>query len=284
MNYMRRPPTPSLSYHQKPLYADPHTLVMGPGESSSYSSSNPHPTQSHPFYAQNQIPTSYDYANSYGLMNYAGGGPGMGGFFGASTSSSSSSKPAPPPPPPPPPSTSAWEFLNPFESIETTYPSYAPSSRDSREAREEEAIPDLEHQNYGYEVVDEVHGSHKSIDETSSTSTSSSGGGDGQSDPARVEDAVGEGEAALYRGRPSASSPQTESNPLEYEVHVVVKKVVEEEGKSECQAKAGFKDVFEFVQEIQVQFQKASHSGIELSKVFEVGKLPYQPNKTSSQG
>ncbi|KAK9017825.1 hypothetical protein V6N11_000826 [Hibiscus sabdariffa] len=42
----------------------------------------------------------------------------------------SSSKP--PPPPPSPPRASSWDFLNPFKSFESYYPSYTPSW-DSRE-------------------------------------------------------------------------------------------------------------------------------------------------------
>ncbi|MFQ6649129.1 hypothetical protein Gotur_023321, partial [Gossypium turneri] len=65
----------------------------------------------------------------------------------------SSSKP--PPPPPSPPRTSAWDFLNPFESYENYNHLYTPS-RDLREVREAEGIPDLEDENYQHEVVKEL--------------------------------------------------------------------------------------------------------------------------------
>ncbi|PPD75815.1 hypothetical protein GOBAR_DD27262 [Gossypium barbadense] len=60
----------------------------------------------------------------------------------------SSSKP--PPPPPSHPKTSAWDFLNPFESYENYNHPYTPS-RDLREVREAEGIPNLEDENYQHE-------------------------------------------------------------------------------------------------------------------------------------
>ncbi|MFQ6648550.1 hypothetical protein Gotur_021296, partial [Gossypium turneri] len=65
-----------------------------------------------------------------------------------------------PPPPPSPPRTSAWVFLNPFESYENYNHPYTPSS-DLREVREAEGIPDLEDENYQHEVVKEVDGDQK---------------------------------------------------------------------------------------------------------------------------
>uniref|UniRef100_A0A803MCF5 Uncharacterized protein n=1 Tax=Chenopodium quinoa TaxID=63459 RepID=A0A803MCF5_CHEQI len=151
------------------------------------------------------------------------GGGGYGGWNGGPPPPMGQTKQAPPPPPPPPPATSAWDFMNLFESIDNHYTSYTPS-RDSREVREEEA-------------------------------------------------------------RPSASSP--ESTPVEYEVHMVEKKVVGEEGKSEQQGKGGgrpgFKNVFEVVREIQVQFERAATSGGEIAKVLEVGKLRYQRKNAAYQ-
>ncbi|KAL0383865.1 UNVERIFIED_CONTAM: hypothetical protein Sradi_2780800 [Sesamum radiatum] len=74
-----------------------------------------------------------------------------------------------------------------------------------------------------------------------------------------------------------------ESDPVEYEVHMVDKKVVDAEGKSKDQGNAagfkprgGFKGDSEVVREIQVQFERASESGNELAKFLEVGKIPYK--------
>ncbi|KAM5549840.1 hypothetical protein ABKV19_000993 [Rosa sericea] len=78
---------------------------------------------------------------------------GSGGYYGHSTPAlppyGVSSPPAPQskPPPPPPPPPSAWDFMNPFDSIEKYYSPYTPS-RDSSEVREEEGIPDLEDEEY----------------------------------------------------------------------------------------------------------------------------------------
>ncbi|KAK8635503.1 hypothetical protein V6N13_004237 [Hibiscus sabdariffa] len=62
----------------------------------------------------------------------------------------SSSKP--PPPPPSPPRASSWDFLNPFKSFESYYPSYTPSW-DSREARPNVGIEN-EMVEYEVHVVD----------------------------------------------------------------------------------------------------------------------------------
>ena len=65
----------------------------------------------------------------------------------------SPSPPRPAPSSPPSPKVSAWDFLNPFDSYDSVYPSYyshsrygstAGSSPDSKEVREREGIPDLE--------------------------------------------------------------------------------------------------------------------------------------------
>ena len=84
----------------------------------------------------------------------------------ASTSSlDSSGPPRPAPPSPPSPKVSAWDFLNPFDSYDSVYPSYyshsrygsaAGSSPDSKEVREREGIPDLEDETE-QEVTKEVY-------------------------------------------------------------------------------------------------------------------------------
>ncbi|KAK6118661.1 hypothetical protein DH2020_047574 [Rehmannia glutinosa] len=192
---------------------------------------------------------------------------GGGGGFSSLPAVASTSKA--PPPPPSPPSSSAWDFLNPFESFEKFYPPYTPS-RDSREVREEEGIPDLEDEDD--EVVKEVHGDQKFVD--SGRSSYSKPG-------VSEEDArVGNDAELQYRARPSVGM---ESEPVEYEVHVVDKKVVDAAEKSKDQGNAagfkprgGFKGDSEVVREIQVQFERASESGSELAKFLEVGRLPYK--------
>ncbi|KAL8142544.1 hypothetical protein V2J09_015576 [Rumex salicifolius] len=290
MNFMKKQPTPSVSYHQKPLGTE--SIQMG--------MSNP---PNYPYYMPNQNPNSY-YGDPYdagggggGYMGYGGGlfsgGPPQAQYpstSGGGFASSSNRQPAPPaPPPPPPPNTSPWDMLNFFENIETSYPPYTPGrvSRDSREVREEEGIPDLEDEDFQHEVVKEVHGRQKFVDNGGAGSSSGGGGGDRKSYSKAVErEEIGVSEAeALYKARPSVS---TEQDPVEYEVHMVDKKVVggeahRPEEQSNVGRGGGFRSVSEVVREIQVQFERASASGGELAQILEVGKLPFNRKSSAYQ-
>ncbi|GAB4853077.1 hypothetical protein Ancab_017262 [Ancistrocladus abbreviatus] len=295
MNYMKKQATPSVSYEWRPM--SPENVQMA---ESSYH---------YPYYSNYQNANSsyanyYDGGgNSYAYMNQGGGGGGggMGGFFGSSpprgysfpprqvgAASPSSSKP--PPPPPPPPATSTWDFLNPFDSIEASYPPYTPS-RDSREVREEEGIPDLEDEDYQQEVVKEVHGDQKFVDGVGSSGGSSSGTR-GKNLSRELEEkeeemgGAGDG-VSQYQIRPSVA---VDHDPVEYEVHMVDKKVVGKEGRAEEAGNVGaFKgrpvprSAAEAVKEIQVQFERASASGSELAKILETGKLRYQRKNAAYQ-
>ncbi|XVE67285.1 hypothetical protein DITRI_Ditri08aG0148500 [Diplodiscus trichospermus] len=267
MNFMKKQPTPSIVYEQRPMY--PETVYMGESSSSSY----------YPYsYESNNNPSSSSnpypgYENYGGFNNYSSySAPGYeSSLQPSSTAAGSSSKSPPPPPPPPPPSASAWDFLNPFDSAENYYRPNT-TSRDSREVREEEGIPDLEDEDYQHEVVKEVHVDKKFVDS----------GGYSKSP---VEDDDGkvvssEAEASLYQTRPSVGM---ENDRVEYGFHVVDKKVVdgdkaEERGNG---SRGTPRDVFEVVREIQVQFVKASESGSEIAKLLEVGTLPYQRKHVS---
>lgn len=73
-----------------------------------------------------------------------------------------------------------------------------------------------------------------------------------------------------------------EENGAEYEVHMVEKKVVVNEGRVGKEkgnvgpTKAGgMRGVLEVVSEIKAQFDRASDAGGEVAKMLEVGKLPY---------
>ncbi|MCD7450583.1 hypothetical protein HAX54_007379 [Datura stramonium] len=261
INFMRNQTTPSVTYEQQPLSTE--TLRMSEASSSSY---YPYP------YANNHNPNSYDNYPDY--PNYGGG------FFSTSTTASaaaagpslapSSSKP--PPPPPSPPRSSPWEFLNPFETFES-YPVYTPS-RDSREVREEEGIPDLEDEDFEHEVVKEVHEDKRFVDE-----------GAGGSYSKAVEENENEKAAdsePIHQSRPSTS---TEDDPVEYEVHVVDKKVVDEESRGNVSGSKvrSFNSDSDIVKEIQVQFERASESGNELAKLLEVGKLPHNRKHATYQ-
>lgn len=182
--------------------------------------------------------------------------------------------------------------MNPFD---TYYPPYTPS-RDSRELREEEGIPELEEDDSQYEVVKEVHGRPKFAG-----GGGGGGGGNNQPPPAAVyreeppltspspppvvdksgASTSGGGDAAMYQSRPSVS---VEKKGVEYEVHVVEKKtVVEDAGNEERRSNAaaprggggGPRAVHEVAKEIETQFVKAAESGSEIAKLLEVGKHPY---------
>ncbi|KAA8546166.1 hypothetical protein F0562_020940 [Nyssa sinensis] len=265
INYMKKKATPSVLYEQRPMSTE--TVHMN--ESSSY--------------------YSYPYANQnpYGYSNYGGG---MNNFFSSPPPYSSSSPPPPlgdmasssassskpPPPPPSPPSASAWDFLNPFQSFENYYPPRTPS-RDSKEVREEEGIPDLEDELYLHEVVKEVQGDQKLVD-------GGRGGKNYAKEVADDEDGKVNNSEALYQTRPSIS---LEDEGVDYEVH---KKVVNNEEKHRDQgnvaafkARGAFGGDSQVVREIQVQFDRASESGSDLAKMLEVGKVPYRRKNTAYQ-
>ncbi|PRQ25118.1 hypothetical protein RchiOBHm_Chr6g0280091 [Rosa chinensis] len=279
MNYMRNKATPSVVYQQKPMSPE-NVYHMGESSNSSY---YPYPYQDG---GGGGGANPYPYS---GYSNYGGGS--SGGYYGNSTPAPPpygvSSPPAPqskpPPPPPSPPKASAWDFINPFESIERYYSAYTPS-RDSREVREEEGIPDLEdeeynnhgghHSQYQQEVVKEVHREHHK-----------EGKQHHRSSKAVEDEEVVEAQASLYQTRPSVEK----QNGVEYEVHVVDKKVVDEEEKREDHRssggafKPGSRDAFDVAREIQAQFQRASESGNEIARMLEVGRHPYNRKHVTSK-
>ncbi|XP_058090719.1 protein ALTERED PHOSPHATE STARVATION RESPONSE 1-like [Magnolia sinica] len=176
----------------------------------------------------------------------------------------------PPPPPPSPPRASAWEFLNPFGMFESSYPTPYTPSRDSKDVREEEGIPDLEDEEYQHEVVKEVHGEQK-------LAADAADGGR----YLNVENR-GLGGDAVYQERRSGFG---QSEEVEYEVHMVEKNVVANEERppedrrrnvGAVKTLGGSLSVLEVVGEIKAQFDRASESGSEVSKMLEVGKLPYR--------
>lgn len=266
MNYMKSRATPSVSYEQRPM--SPETGRIG--ESSYYYNPN-----------YNRNPSSS--SSYYGHPNYGGG---MNGYYDgslppaatmASSSSFSSSKP---PPPPSPPSSSPWDFLNLFDTaqrVESSYSTTHTPSRNSKEVREEEGIPDLEDEDYEQEVVKEVHGTQESVDTGAGNYSKPRDSGVGREN---------NGEA-LYQARPSASVEEEES---ECELHEVDKKVEVDQVKAEEQGNEGaFKEpsgprgISEVIREIQVQFERASESGSQISQMLEVGKFPYRKN-AANQG
>ncbi|OMO92003.1 hypothetical protein COLO4_17948 [Corchorus olitorius] len=269
MNFMKKQPTPSIVYEQRPM--NPETVYMGESSSSSYYPNYAYASNTNNNPSSSSYPFPPAYQNYGGFNNYSSySAPGYeSSLQQPSTGAGSSSKP--PPPPPSPPRASAWDFLNPFQSYENYYRPYTPS-RDSREVREEEGIPDLEDEDFQHEVVKEVHGDQKFVDT----------GGYSKS-PVEDEDGKvvnSEAEASLYQTRPSVGM---ENEGVEYEVHVVDKKIVDDERSDERGngPRGAPRDIFEVVREIQVQFVRASESGSEIAKLLEVGTLPYQRKHVS---
>lgn len=288
MNYMRNQTTPSVSYQQRPI--SPEIVRMGMIGEASSSNSNPSSYYPHPYSQPSQDPYTPAFLNytNYGTSGFPSSSP-MPAYYASSSSAPpigpSSSKE--PPPPPSPPRASAWEFLNPFESYDKYYTAYTPS-RDSREVREEESIPDLEEEDYQQEVVKEIHGDQKFVDGGSNAGAKLS-----YSKASLDEDEDGKGDnnsEAMYRTRPSVGM-DVESDAAEYEVHMVDKKVVHDDERSGVRTNAagfkargaGLKGDSEVVREIQFQFERASESGNELAKILEVGKLPYNRKHAAYQ-
>ncbi|KAJ8767029.1 hypothetical protein K2173_012540 [Erythroxylum novogranatense] len=263
MNYMKKQAIPPSVVFQQ--MQTPETVYFG--ESSSSSSYYYQPSNQYP------MGNSSSYPN-YGYPNYGGGGGAMTGYSGSSSpqrSVDASSKP--PPPPPSPPKASTWDFLNPFESFDKYYPTYTPS-RDSKELREEEGIPDLEDEDYKHEVVKEVDGTNRNYSKSVMIDEEGHKGGGGG----------GEAEASLYQTRPSVS---VENEGPEYEVHFVEKKVVDSERSEERGGGGGFSgggslDITQVALEIKVQFERASEAGNEIAKMLEARKL-HQERKHASK-
>ncbi|KAK9064487.1 hypothetical protein SSX86_015869 [Deinandra increscens subsp. villosa] len=301
MNFMRKQPTPSVVYQQRPM--SPETIHYGEASSSSssyYSNNynnyqNPNPNSS---YSYNNNNYSNNYGDFFGSSSSQqppyGGGISSAPPYLQTEASSSNSKPAPPPPPPPPPASSGWDFLNPFETFESSYyPPYTPS-RDSREVREEEGIPDLEDEDYlQQEVVKEIHSMNpKFSDRGGGIGGGGNGGGGGggggggigggggaDSKKAAVVDDESEKSSVVdlhYRSGPSVPE---EEEPVEFEVHVV------EKGETSRSEKPlhEFHDDSEVVKEIQILFDRASESGSEVAKILEVGKVPHNRKHTAYQ-
>ncbi|KAL5706226.1 hypothetical protein ACHQM5_024424 [Ranunculus cassubicifolius] len=271
MNFMQNRSTQSVAHQQKA----PQSSTYFP-----YNYENPNPNP-YPYYNNYPQPNSYSnpQSNSYSNYGYYGGGqPPYGGGSGypqqqdtggASSSSGSSSKP--PPPPPSPPRSSAWDFLNFFETVEKYYPDNNTPSRDSRSVREEEGIPDLEDENFQEEVVKEVYGEQRYSDASAKYS---------KKKKMEAED-NGNGGEGIYEGKQNVAS---EKDGMEYDVHVVDKKVVANEDRSEekgnvaaFNAKAGSRGVpvSMVIREIKSQFERASESGYEVSNMLEAGKVQF---------
>ncbi|KAK8944651.1 hypothetical protein KSP39_PZI008433 [Platanthera zijinensis] len=205
-------------------------------------------------YASVAEPSSSYQPNSY---NYSG----MDGFFGSSSpppskyqypqggsgANSKLSTSTAAPPPPSPPRTSTWDFLNPFESFESYYPTYS-SSRNSKELTEDEGIPDLEDDEQ--EVIKEAYGDPKFATFISETA------------------------APEYSGSTVDGSNYNPRSKEEDE-ELVEKNVVGGEVQKPHEERR-YHDASEVAGEINLQFEKAAESTRELAGMLEVGRQPYK--------
>lgn len=231
MNFMKNNPASSIVYEQRPM--SPDTVYVG--------------ESSYPY----QYPPSYDPSMP----------PSSSSFYGSSSQrypAASSSKP-----PPSPPRASPWDFLNFFNSDDNYYSQYTPS-RDSKDVREEEGIPDLEDEDYHYqhEVVKEVHGDQKLVDAPHQHHHNNHNN---------------KGEEEVQQEQ--EQEQEEDEQGVEYEVRVVDKKVLDQDQPSKdpaaFRARPGSRNPFDVAKEIQIQFQRASDSGSEIANILEVGKLPH---------
>lgn len=254
MNFMKNQATPSVTYQHGPMSVQP--LRMGEGSYYSYG-------------YQNNNPSPYSYGGvNYGYYDQQPPPLPYGASSPSMATEASSSKP--PPPPPSPPRSSPWDFFNPFETYDSYYPPNTPS-RDSKDLREEEGIPDLEDENYQHEVVKEIHGTQKFVD----------GGGGGGGNYGKMAENEAE-KVNNMDGLYQKQSASADNDRVEYEVHMLEKKVVDSEEEvgdrgnvAAFKASSGPRGVYEVAREIHVQFERASECGNELAKMLEVGKQPY---------
>ncbi|KAK4793863.1 hypothetical protein SAY86_011857 [Trapa natans] len=272
MNYMKKTTTPSVLYEQRPPMSSQGTIQFGESSSSYYpypiQSANLHPPYGYPNYGEDVGGDGgYGYFSS-NQQSYGGYGYGY-----PSQSPGTAMEPytKPPPPPPSPPKVSTFDFLNLFgtESYGVYYSPYTPG-RNSVDVRMEEGIPDLEEERFQHEVVKEVHGKQKLVDT--------------ESYPKSGDVDVGVGrkpEAQAFKGGPV---PGAENSGREYEVHVVDKKVVnddaqdrrpEDQGGNAGRSR-GFRGIYDAVSKIKIQFERAAESGEGVAKMLEAGKRPYR--------
>ncbi|RWR92412.1 nitrate regulatory gene2-like protein [Cinnamomum micranthum f. kanehirae] len=179
------------------------------------------------------------------------------------------------PPQSPPPAEPSWEFLNPFYENQSYYRAFTPS-RDSEELREEEGIPDLEevveYDEIEQEEVSEVEEDDeieqeevKEVEEDKKTVVD--GGAGGGEDLEKVAD---ESDAEIV-----VEESGGDVNLVEEDEIVVIEDENRHDGGGVGAAVMYAK--LEFVlREIKAQFYIASESGNEISKLLDVGKVPYR--------
>jgi hypothetical protein len=222
----------------------------------------------------NHYPFGYEEDGSrfFGGGSYPTYATGSSGNAGTATRPGSSARTIQPPPSPP--RVSTWDFLNPFEINydnfnvygNNYYAPYTPS-QSSREVREEEGIPDLEEES-SHEVVKEAYGHEKSV---ASSSTHKMG---------RASTGERSNLAFQQRFEPGRSDIQ------EAVQQMVDKKVASNEVRRSNVApqRKATGEVPDLMDEIKIQFQRASEAASELGVLLEVGQRRFQPRSSVYQG
>ncbi|XP_028797536.1 nitrate regulatory gene2 protein-like [Neltuma alba] len=232
--FMKHTAPPSQVYEQMPF--SPPAFHMA-DYSSFYSSSFSH---------TNSNPSHY-----FGYQNF---GVGSGGYycstppFGPDLSAVASSSQ------PPPGIYSPWHFHNSYYD-EDGHHSELTTSQDLKQIREDDGIPDLEDDDYEYELVEPVQEDQSDADDGAGTHSKSS-----KDNQAELT------EASLHQTMPLGSMENDGVEAVEHEVHA------DDEMSGE---RGGPPNAFELASEIEAQFRRASESGTEIAKILEVGTLPY---------
>uniref|UniRef100_A0A8I6Y9K7 DUF632 domain-containing protein n=2 Tax=Hordeum vulgare subsp. vulgare TaxID=112509 RepID=A0A8I6Y9K7_HORVV len=184
--------------------------------------------------------------------------PNDGGFHEAPASSVDGAAPSPP-------RVSSWDFFNPFESVESYYreepaavAAHTPN-RTSKVAQEGGRNPELNNAEVEEVVVKEA----RSI-----------GNHDSEGDRAALDKDERRSSVGEEPNRKSKSS-EASSSTMVHDVHVVEKSVVEDHSDAPAVPGKAYNDDIEVSQEIRSQFEHAANSAANVSKVLEVGKMPY---------
>ncbi|PUZ52609.1 hypothetical protein GQ55_6G284500 [Panicum hallii var. hallii] len=242
-------------------------------------------------YQGEATPSSHSHYGGYNSYPYPY--PQGGGLTPAAAASSWQL--AAPLPTPSPPRVSAWDFLDPFQAVESynqDHPAAAPAihapSLSSDDIGEDEDIPELEDEESGV-VVREAHAGEectcvnsvsKELHETSSSEELDETSSIEELDKKSDGNSSCEGEEA--EGHIEFRSSDAISSIVDG-VESVVEEQLNDPGVAEPPAvpeKTYSSDV-EVVQEIKLQFDSASKSAADVGKMLEVDKMPYNQKKNS---
>lgn len=187
--------------------------------------------------------------------------PNDGGFHETAASSVDGAAPSPP-------QVSSWDFFNPFESVETYYQEEpaAVAAHTSNVAQEGGEILELENAKVEEEVVKEAR---------------NNGNHDSEADKAGL--AKDEGRSSVGE-EPHRKSKSSEASSMVHDVHVVEKSVVEQHSDAAAVPGKSYNDDIEVAREIRSQFEHAANSASNVSKVLEVGKMPYHHKSSGLKG